>query len=404
MLVSKNSSFFTEDLAFTTDVGGFVNQGNITLLSLSNQYDESPNYWDIVSDINGDITYSGNDKSTSLTIGTGATDKIVRSTKASFPYIAGEEIRASFGVKFDTAKTNLKQLAGMFDEENGFYFLLEESGFGVARRSKASGNIEEVITYQSDWNLDKLNGQGKSRKTLDITKIQMLLITYTFYGAGGVTFWVKIDRDLIAIHRYSAGNYLNLPIVGNPSLPLRFEIRNSGVTASSSTMKTYGLRLELVGSSGFESGHPFACFNSNLKNVGTASFVPVLAIRPKFLFKGRRNTTFLSNLKYLINTEDNPCSYIVLYNPTLTGAVWTSNGDYTSVEFDVTATAYSGGIILDAGVLGGVGTNSEITEIKTFLPLAVNQNADISDIICIVARANRASTDMKATLKGLEIY
>jgi len=42
----------------------------------------------------------------------------------------------------------------------------------------------ETVWEQSEWNLDRCDGTGKSGYTIDVTKMQMFYMDYSWYGAG----------------------------------------------------------------------------------------------------------------------------------------------------------------------------------------------------------------------------
>ena len=53
---------------------------------------------------------------------------------------------------------------------------------------------EEAIWRQDEWNLDRCDGTGKSGYTLDVTKMQMFYMDYSWYGAGFIRFGIPCCR------------------------------------------------------------------------------------------------------------------------------------------------------------------------------------------------------------------
>ena len=54
---------------------------------------------------------------------------------------------------------------------------------------------------QSDWNVDKMNGTGPSGYTLDVAKMQMTYIDYSWYGAGSIRFGMRtVDGGIAWCH------------------------------------------------------------------------------------------------------------------------------------------------------------------------------------------------------------
>ena len=80
---------------------------------------------------------------------------------------------------------------------------------------------------QSQWNIDPLNGQGPSGYLLDPTKMQMLMIQYTWYGAGFVDFGVRGPLgNYIFCHRMMNNNINFEAYMRSGNLPARYQAVN----------------------------------------------------------------------------------------------------------------------------------------------------------------------------------
>ena len=104
---------------------------------------------------------------------------------------------------------------------------------------------------QSQWNIDKCDGTGTSGFNLDLNKMQMLYIDYSWYGAGAIRFGFKNQRgEIIYAHRIPNANYRTEAFMRSGNLPARYECNTiapityltstltSGVTASMSVNDT----------------------------------------------------------------------------------------------------------------------------------------------------------------------
>lgn len=104
---------------------------------------------------------------------------------------------------------------------------------------------------QSQWNIDKCDGTGPSGFNLDLNKMQMLYIDYSWYGAGAIRFGFKNQRgEIIYAHRIPNANYRTEAFMRSGNLPSRYECNTiapityltstltSGVTASMSVNDT----------------------------------------------------------------------------------------------------------------------------------------------------------------------
>ena len=98
---------------------------------------------------------------------------------------------------------------------------------------------------QSQWNIDKCDGTGASQYNLDLTKMQMFYIDYTWYGAGAIRFGFKNTRgEVIYCHRIVNNNLNSEAYLRSGNLVARYETNTlpirtyltatltSGVTAS----------------------------------------------------------------------------------------------------------------------------------------------------------------------------
>jgi hypothetical protein len=77
---------------------------------------------------------------------------------------------------------------------------------------------------QSSWNIDKLDGTGHSLMNLDLSKMQMFYIDYTWYGAGAIRFGFKNTRgEVVYCHRMPNNNVNTEAYMRSGNLPARYE-------------------------------------------------------------------------------------------------------------------------------------------------------------------------------------
>ena len=82
---------------------------------------------------------------------------------------------------------------------------------------------------QSQWNLDMMDGTGPSAYNLDISKMQMAYIDYTWYGAGFIRFGFRgVNGEIIYCHKMSNNNVNTSAYMRSGNLPGRFEAYNFG--------------------------------------------------------------------------------------------------------------------------------------------------------------------------------
>jgi hypothetical protein len=82
---------------------------------------------------------------------------------------------------------------------------------------------------QSNWNIDKADGTGPSGFDLDITKIQMAYLDYSWYGAGKIRFGFKDTHGHVKyMHEFIHNNQLDEAYMRSGNIPGRYEIENTG--------------------------------------------------------------------------------------------------------------------------------------------------------------------------------
>ena len=107
---------------------------------------------------------------------------------------------------------------------------------------------------QSSFNIDRLDGTGASGFNLDITKIQMWMLDYSWYGAGAIRFGVKNARgEFIFAHRIAHANNLTEAFMRSGNMPGRYEVNTiapfTKITATVSNTEVSAINV--VSTAGF---------------------------------------------------------------------------------------------------------------------------------------------------------
>jgi hypothetical protein len=77
---------------------------------------------------------------------------------------------------------------------------------------------------QSDWNLDTMDGRGPSGYDLDLTKMQMFYIDYSWYGAGYIRWGLRgVDGDITPVHKLANNNVNAEAYMRSGNIPARYE-------------------------------------------------------------------------------------------------------------------------------------------------------------------------------------
>jgi hypothetical protein len=93
--------------------------------------------------------------------------------------------------------------------------------------------VLETRIKQSDFNIDTIDGNGPSGYTIDPSKMQMMGLQYTWYGAGFVDFMVRgSDGNWVYAHRIKNNNVNTEAHMRSGNLPVRYSIDNDGSPAT----------------------------------------------------------------------------------------------------------------------------------------------------------------------------
>jgi len=83
----------------------------------------------------------------------------------------------------------------------------------------------EVEWKQAEWNIDRCDGTGKSGYDLDLTKMQMFYMDYSWYGAGFIRWGFRgTDGNVIYAHKIPNNNFNTEAYMRSGNLPARYEV------------------------------------------------------------------------------------------------------------------------------------------------------------------------------------
>jgi hypothetical protein len=104
-------------------------------------------------------------------------------------------------------------------------------GPSIARSAYLKTQITKVP--QSAWNVDKMDGTGPSGYVLDIAKMQMTYIDYSWYGAGTIRFGMRTTEGAVAwAHKMVQNNVNTAAYMRSGNLPARYETINEPLNSA----------------------------------------------------------------------------------------------------------------------------------------------------------------------------
>lgn len=340
-----------------TDAFGKVRVSEpFTLADYSHVFGENPELI-TVSSGSGTTSHVQNQSSIRLQVGAGTNDWVIHQSRMYHHYMPGKSQLIYESFCFGTASTNNYKKIGYYDDRDGVY--LQQSPDGVlsfVQRSYATGTQSEISVTQSQWNIDKCDGLGKSKFNINPLKTQLVFFDYQWLGVGRLRCGFVHNGELLVAHEFYHSNNLQTVYWSNPSLPIRCEIRNVGTGTTTCTMDQ--ICASVISEGGYEgSGIDFAK-STDLRTIATASFqLPSIAIRLKNTFNGYPNRTTVRPGQVDILGINNNIKYEIWRLPnssSITGGSWVSAGDDSSVEYNITGTGWtsSGGNLFSTGFIG----------------------------------------------------
>lgn len=338
----------------------------LTLFDSSHRYKDN-GLWATSNTAGTTYTHNANAGIVSLTLPITANAEIIRETTKVFSYQPGKSLQSLNTFVFNEAKTGLRQRVGYYGEQNGIYLELDGTNLYFVERSYSTGTLQETRVAQADWNVDTLLGNvdsSPSQITLDISKAQIMFVDVEWLGLGTVRCGFVIDGKLIHCHSFHHANRITSTYMTTASLPLRYEIKNTTTTANSSTLKQ--VCSTVISEGGYElRGDQWSVGTpvQTPKSLATAgTYYPIVSIQLKAT---NLDAIVIMTALSLLGINSNPCSvaWRVIRGGTLSSPSWNPASGNSSVEYDTSATAISGGQILGSGYVGITNQSSQTIDV-----------------------------------------
>ena len=336
----------------------------LTLFDSSHRYSDN-GLWATATGVSSDATFDADAGLVDLNVPTTSGAYVKRETKKVFSYQPGKSLLVISTFDMSPAKTNLRQRVGYFNDDNGIYLQLEDSTLSFVERSLVTGSVTETVANQDDWNVDKLDGKGPSKITLDITKAQILWMDIEWLGLGTVRLGFVIDGLFIHCHSFHHANRIASTYITTASLPLRYEIENLDETASGSTLKQ--VCSTVISEGGYElrgrQGAVGTPISTPRDLTATGVAYPVVSIRLKSS-PDRLDAIVIPTAASILGVGNNAFfAWTLQSNATTSGGTWTSAGSDSSVEYNLSGVSSSGGRILAKGYISSTTQSTNAIDI-----------------------------------------
>jgi hypothetical protein len=177
---------------------------------------------------------------------------------------------------------------GLFDALNGFFFRQNgASGLQLIRRSSTTGSVVDEVVPQASWNIDKLDGTGRSGLTLDPTKAFILALDAQFLGMGRCRVYFDIGGQLVQVHEFRHANVLAVPYMQSLTLPVQMLIT---ATSTGSTKTAHFKCASVSSEGGFSEDAGFSFSTANVAvTAANGARTAIVSFRPLTTFNSLPN-------------------------------------------------------------------------------------------------------------------
>jgi len=179
--------------------------------------------------------------------------------------------------------------AGGVGPITGTFSFSHATATATVSRTQAGVAATETWTYQEDFTVDSLDGNGESGVTLDLTKLNVFQINFRWLGAGGVTFSVQHPETgvLMRFHAISWSGNNSIPWADNPGFKITYTAYNLGGTQAA--------RISGSSMAGFIEGmitrnNYTRSYSLQKTSLASGSMHHVFTIRNPLIYQGKINT------------------------------------------------------------------------------------------------------------------
>ena len=299
---------------------------------------------------NSSIVYSANNSCMNLTVNTANNDSAIQQSRRVMHYQPGKSLQIIITFAMGTPKANVSQKVGYFDEKNGIYFENTDGINYIVLRSNATGTVVEKRIPQDSWSIDNFDGTGYSSQSgdkeahangINVSKTNIFWIDIEWLGVGDVRAGFVVDGKPVVAHIFHNDNRNTDVYMTTACLPIRYEIRNIGITSGSTTLKQICSTVLSEGGiqgrsliQGISRGYTIAAA-TDLGAAGTE--VPLISIR---LAANKLNSVVVPFNTHLYVDSNASVSYRWVKNYQSLDGTWVAHPTNGSpVEYNITSTA-----------------------------------------------------------------
>lgn len=310
------------------------------------------------------------------------------------------KMESGYYIPYTPGNSQLIEITGTLDQAG--------IGSGTAQlflRSSISGSVSETVVDQVDWDNPVANA--------DWTTSQIFLMDFQSLKVGRIRYGLVRGGIPTAVHEIHNDNVRSSGYWQTPSLPLYWHIYNDATytymeVGYGDASNAIGFRYRVTANAnailkaicgtvksegGFDlldmPGYQFSADNGVTAITASTTLVPILTIRNKATFNSLTNMGIVIPQSFELST-DNAIKYEILLNASLTGASYADvNTTNSMTEYDVTATAVTGGTRVSSGYVST--SRNVLSSDKNILGRTIMASGDTLTIAAIRTTTSNAS-------------
>ena len=154
---------------------------------------------------------------------------------------------------------------------------------GVSQSGVVVTKTIDTKIPQSEWNLDKADGTGPTGYYLNLNRIQMAYMDYSWYGAGKVRFGFKDQNGNVKyVHAFIHNNKFTEAYLRSGNLPARYDIQNIGQPTYVPALAHWGTSVIMDGTFDDDKAYIFNASSQSVQLTGTS----VLSVSARSAYTG----------------------------------------------------------------------------------------------------------------------
>jgi hypothetical protein len=377
----------------------------VTLFDSQNRYLSGQQFSNVTA-TGGNVIYVANESSFNLNVSTANGSSAIQQAKFVQPYQPGKSMLVMESFCMSALQANCRQRVGYFTTNDGVYFEADGTSLYLVIRSSASGAIVEERIAQANWNTNSFSnsvGTNPSGINLNPALTNIFWCDIEWLGVGSVRTGFIVNGQFIVAHTFHHANQSGNTKVymTTASLNPRYEITNTGTTASNSTLKQ--ICCTVISEGGYTPATTENYVSSGITPTRVATGNAYTALASIRLNPAYPDAVVLPSQLDLLLTDVQYGQYQLVLNASnvVANTSWTSVGN-SVVQTNLSPLLVGDGTVLFGGVTSSRDTLVVTNDVKARLQLS-RQADGTPDILTLCVGYGNPNADLLWRLGWEEI-